>query len=49
LVTPEHCDTSFLTLLSTFGNHGLQVEIDGVYRSIRPIKNAIVVNMGDII
>ena len=23
LVTPEHCDTSFLTLLSTFGNHGL--------------------------
>jgi len=38
-----------LTLLSTFGNHGLQVEIDGVYRSIRPVKNAIVVNMGDII
>ena len=23
LVTPEHCDTSFLTLLSTFENHGL--------------------------
>ena len=23
LVTPEHCDTSFLTLLSTFGNPGL--------------------------
>ena len=47
LVTPEHSDSGFVTLLSTFMYHGLQVLIDGEYRSIKPIENAIVVNIGD--
>ena len=47
LVTPEHCDSGFVTLLSTFMYHGLQVEIDGEYRSIEPVKNAIIVNLGE--
>jgi len=47
LVTPEHCDSGFVTLLSTFMFHGLQVEIDGEYRSIEPVKNAIIVNLGE--
>jgi isopenicillin N synthase-like dioxygenase len=36
-----------MTLLTTFGYPGLQVEIDGEYKSIKPIKNHIVVNLGD--
>lgn len=46
LVTPEHSDSGFITLLSTFGYPGLQVEIEGEYRSIQPVDNAIVVNLG---
>ena len=34
LVTPEHTDSGFITLLSTFMFQGLQVEIDGEYKSI---------------
>ena len=34
LVTPEHTDSGFLTLLSTFMYPGLQVLIDGEYKSI---------------
>lgn len=47
LVTPEHADSGFITLLSTFMFQGLQVEIDGEYKSIQPVKNAIVVNIGE--
>lgn len=47
LTTPEHCDSGFITLLTTFRYPGLQVLIDGEYRSIKPIKNCIVVNLGD--
>ena len=46
LATPEHADSGFITLLSTFGYPGLQVEIDGIYRSIKPVKGAIIVNLG---
>lgn len=48
LVTPEHCDSGFVTLLSTFMFHGLQVEIDGEFKSITPVKDAIIVNLGEI-
>ena len=47
LVTPEHADSGFLTLLSTFMYPGLQVEIDGEYKSIAPVKNAIIINIGE--
>ena len=47
LVTPEHTDTGFITLLSTFMYPGLQVLINGEYRDISPAANSIVVNIGD--
>ena len=46
LVTPEHADGGFITLLSTFMYSGLEVEIDGRYEAIKPEPNAIVVNLG---
>lgn len=49
LVTPEHCDSGFMTLLTTFMYDGLQVEINGEYKSIKPMKNAIVMNIGEIL
>ena len=39
LTTPEHCDSGFMTLLTTFGYPGLQVLIDGEFRSIKPVYN----------
>ena len=48
LITPEHSDTGFITLLSTFMYPGLQVEIKGKYRSVKPEKNHLVVNLGTI-
>ena len=48
LTTPEHADSGFITLLSTFGFPGLQVKMpDGAYRSIKPLKNHLVVNLGE--
>ena len=47
LVTPEHTDSGFITLLSTFMFPGLEVEINGEYQPIKPMKNAIVINIGD--
>lgn len=47
LTTPEHCDTGFMTLLTTFGYPGLQVKIDGEFRSIKPESNCLVVNLGE--
>ena len=47
LTTPEHHDSGFLTLLTTFGYPGLQVEMaDGEFKSILPVHNQIVVNLG---
>ena len=46
LTTPEHADTGFMTMLTTFGYPGLQVEIDGEYKSIKPLANNIIVNLG---
>ena len=47
LTTPEHCDSGFLTLLTTFGYPGLQVEINGEFKSIKPEPNCLVVNVGE--
>ena len=46
LTTPPHVDSGFITLLSTFSFPGLQVLVDGEYRSVKPLKNHIVVNLG---
>eukprot|EP00351_Strombidinopsis_sp_SopsisLIS2011_P005459 CAMPEP_0116888008 /NCGR_PEP_ID=MMETSP0463-20121206/22783_1 /TAXON_ID=181622 /ORGANISM="Strombidinopsis sp, Strain SopsisLIS2011" /LENGTH=163 /DNA_ID=CAMNT_0004551849 /DNA_START=359 /DNA_END=850 /DNA_ORIENTATION=+ len=45
--TPEHSDSGFITLLTTFSFPGLQVLLDGEYRSIKPEPECIVVNLGD--
>ena len=47
MVTPEHTDSGFITLLTTFMFPGLQVEINGEYRNIKPKENAIIINIGD--
>ena len=47
LTAPEHADSGFITLLSTFNYPGLQVEIDGEYKSIKPMKNAVIMNIGE--
>lgn len=36
-----------MTLLTTFGYPGLQVLIDGEYRSIKPEPNCLVINLGE--
>ena len=48
LTTPAHSDSGFMTILTTFGYPGLQVLIDGVYRSIKPQPGVITVNIGDL-
>ena len=48
LVTPEHTDSGFITMLTTFGFPGLQVQVDGVYKFVKPEKNHIVVNLGEL-
>mmetsp|Transcript_87409 Transcript_87409/g.209118 ORF Transcript_87409/g.209118 Transcript_87409/m.209118 type:complete len:378 (+) Transcript_87409:27-1160(+) len=49
LTTPEHADSGFLTFLATFGYPGLQVFVDGEYRSAVTPQNALVVNVGDLL
>jgi isopenicillin N synthase-like dioxygenase len=50
LTTPIHTDSGFLTLLSTFGYPGLQVDVgEGVYKSVRPVPNTMAVNIGDML
>jgi isopenicillin N synthase-like dioxygenase len=46
LVAPEHTDSGFITLLTTFMYPGLQVLLEGEYRSVKSKKNAIVINIG---
>lgn len=46
LVAPEHSDSGFITLLTTFMYPGLQVLLEGEYRSVKSKKNAIVINIG---
>jgi len=49
LITPEHTDTGFLTILSAFGYSGLQVLHNGKYKTVKQKKNYLVVNFGDVL
>lgn len=46
LTAPEHRDSGFITLLTTFMYSGLQVEYKGKYRDIQSIPDSFVVNIG---
>jgi len=43
-----HSDSTLLTLLTTFNFPGLQVKIDDEFVSVRPQRNMLIVNLGDI-
>ena len=47
LTTPEHCDSGFITFLTTFGFPGLQVVHQGEWKSVKPVYNQLIVNLGD--
>lgn len=47
LTTPAHSDSGFLTILTTFGFPGLQVLHEGEFRSVKPMPNHMIVNLGD--
>ncbi|VVU95535.1 2OG-Fe(II) oxygenase superfamily [seawater metagenome] len=46
LTTPEHTDSGFITILSTFGFPGLEILVDGKYKSIKPEKDSLLINLG---
>ena len=37
----------FLTILETFGQPGLELEIDGEWRAVPPSPNLLIVNIGE--
>ena len=45
--TGAHADSGFLTLLETFGQPGLELLLDGVWRPVPPSPNLIIVNIGE--
>ena len=45
----EHTDTGFVTLLSTLGYPGLQLLSNGKFQSVKPVPNAFVINIGDML
>jgi isopenicillin N synthase-like dioxygenase len=45
----QHTDSGFVTLLSTLGYPGLQIHMDGKWRSIKPVPGAFVINIGDML
>ena len=45
--TGAHVDSGFLTLLETFGQPGLELELDGEWRSVLVSQNLLVVNIGE--
>lgn len=47
ITTPEHSDSTILTLLSTFNFYGLQVFYNNEWVTVKPRKNSLVVNLGD--
>ena len=49
LCCTEHTDAGFVTLVSTLGYPGLQIEIDNEWKSVKPIKDQIIVNLGDLL
>ena len=49
LITPDHTDSGFMTILSTFGYPGLQVLHNDKFWSVQPEPNTLVINLGDTI
>ena len=48
VVTPEHTDSCFLTLLATFNYTGLEIlTVDGEWRAVEPRPQSLVMNIGD--
>ncbi|XP_069128058.1 uncharacterized protein [Argopecten irradians] len=48
VITPEHTDTNFLTLLATFHYKGLEVKMpDGTWAEVDPRPKSLVMNIGD--
>ncbi|OWF49504.1 gibberellin 2-beta-dioxygenase 4-like [Mizuhopecten yessoensis] len=49
LTTPAHTDSTFLTLLATFGYKGLEiVTADGRWAEVEPRTGSLVMNIGDV-
>lgn len=49
LTTPAHTDSTFLTLLATFGYKGLElVTADGNWAAVEPRPGSLVMNIGDV-
>ena len=45
--TGAHADSGFLTILETFGQAGLELQIEGEWRPIPPCPGLLVVNIGE--
>ena len=47
--TPQHLDEGFLTILTTLGYPGLQIEVgDNEYKTVKNIDNQLIINVGAI-
>ena len=48
--TPEHLDQDFITILSTLGYPGLQIEVDntGVYKTVKCFDDHLIINIGEL-
>ena len=50
ITTPDHADTTFLTLLHTFQYDGLEMlNSDGKWQPVPCRKNALVMNIGEVV
>lgn len=47
IATGAHADSAYLTLLETFGQAGLELQLDGVWRPVPPSPNLLIVNIGE--
>jgi len=45
--TGAHADSGFLTILETFGQPGLELQINGAWRPVPPSPNLLIVNIGE--
>ena len=48
LVGTAHVDACFITVLTTLGYPGLQVFLNGEFKSVKPTYNSLVINLGEI-
>ncbi|CAH1777587.1 unnamed protein product [Owenia fusiformis] len=46
MTTGPHADSTYITLLATFDNWGLQMQQDGEWIDVPPIKDSLVMNIG---